>query len=160
MAPNSAESSLFCGYLAILPKSPTTTLDELRAACEAIHVPDGRWLQDRSATLVHSALPEPLVYLEATVAVASASEAAAHAAFEAICQHLESGGGVGSAELVHSLPCPMPLLPRDLPVAKLPPSCEEWAAEVALFKRFGVIALQVKQTPYMCTCFAFLLIRI
>jgi hypothetical protein len=116
-----------CGYFAVLPANLATAPAALEAACRALAAPTLglRWLDVRPAELQHPALPEPLNYIEITCRVTvppGGGRTAGEAALQEVAEALMAAAGtpVGNAELVHSLACPIPLLPTPLPSVRLP----------------------------------------
>ena len=142
-----------CGYIAVLPASPATPPQQLEALCRAMAAPavSLRWLDARVAELEHPQLPEPLQYIEITCGVTLATaalpdgqrEAAALSVLQQICDALMADGGlIGNAELVHSVRCPMPLLPSALPCVTVGEGSQWWAEGKAAFQRFGLLGIR------------------
>jgi ectoine hydroxylase-related dioxygenase (phytanoyl-CoA dioxygenase family) len=150
-----------CGYLAVLPNDPSCGAAALEVTCRGHRYGSLglRWLDARPAELVHPQLPNPLVYLEIAAWVqlptAGLSEAqrdaASVGAFEVICAALMasslSGAVVGNAELVHSVRCPIPLLPTALPAGNLlemlaTGEAADGTRAAALFQQYGLVVLR------------------
>jgi hypothetical protein len=151
-----------CGYLAVLPASPSTPAHALEAAVRALEAPavSLRWLDARTAQLEHPQLPTPLDYIEITCGITLATaelpdgdpqrDAAAQSALQQIADALMTAASVvGNAEVVHSIRSPMPLLPAALPVitaSELRSTDGGERAERA-FRRFGLVGIRDAVSP-------------
>ncbi len=149
-----------CAYLAVLPASPTTRAAELELAVRSMEAPavNLRWLDARAAALEHPQLTEPLQYVEITCGVTLATaalpgkdprrEAAVQCVLQQIAGTLMAPGSlVGNVELVHSVRCPMPLLPTALPTVTVSEDASWMTNGAEQFRRFGLVGIHNAVTP-------------
>ena len=165
MATSSAEcSTRHCCNLTLLPSDPALTKDcyassasemsgglcQLRDVCTAVLAarPEDVTLMDcRSDSLLHPALPYPLVFLDVTIKLSAlpdgATDAQAVAMFDSICEALNAEGHtIGNAEVGLILPSPIPLLPTTLPIVTLDQHSEWVSTATRHFSYSGLVVLE------------------
>ena len=159
-ATRAEDAEQHCAYLAVLPASPTTGAAELEVVVRSMEAPavNLRWLDARAATLEHPQLTEPLQYVEITcgVTIGTAAlpendqrrEAAVQSVLQQIADALMAPGSlVGNVEVVHSIRCPMPLLPTALPTVTVSED-PSWMTDGARqFRRFGLVGIHNAVSP-------------
>ena len=118
-----------------------------------------RWLDARTAQLHHPQLPTPLDYIEITCGVSVRTggleapqrdpivQSVLQQIADALMAH-EGGAVIGNAEVVHSVRCPMPLLPSALPTVAVPSGAGDGLdAACATFQQYGLLAMRDAVPP-------------
>jgi hypothetical protein len=158
--PSAEHAEQHCGYLAVLPSSPTTSTTDLEATVRSMEARavSLRWLDARVAELEHPQLTEPLKYIEITCGITLPTAAlpdsdprrdsAVQSALQQIADALMAPGTlVGNVEVVHSIRSPMPLLPAALPTVAAAEDASWMTDGAELFRRFGLVGIHGAVSP-------------
>eukprot|EP00667_Euglena_gracilis_P014692 EG_transcript_15232 len=145
-------ASKYCAFVSVLPSAPTTPPADLEAAVRSLpYTPLAlEWQESRHCSLPHPQLPAPLPYVELTCFIeAELDRAAAAAAVGQFLGRLDCmHPAVGHAELLHLLPCPMPLCSPPLSQLHVAPDTAADGPEaVKTLSSFGLAVMQAAVEP-------------